>query len=419
MLTRAQLHKFDKNYSDVDNEMWNTGILKSVIKENVDHMQKLPNEEQYFQQGKTGYCWILSTLFCISKYLEQTQKICYRSLSKTYLIFWDKLEKANKFLEQMIEYADYEIKDEKIIYMLNNAITDKGQWSMAENLIQKYGLVPYDSMPDFTEKTGTGELNACLNYMLRIYVYAFRSNQKRNSKEYIQSFKNDVLFQVYRLLVKFLGKPPQMFKVPIEFNNACQKIDPITFFEDYIAFPFDEYCSICSIGENLNINYEIDLDGNVIEGKKNNFLSIPNEIFDNLILKQITNEHFCWCGCDAGKFYIQNEALYDDSIFELQDILGINLYKDIDRGRIFQYRIALPSHSVVMFDIKEVEDKKYFILHDSAQINNNKFCYMSESWYQKYVFQAIVKKEYLKEYLNLEQIKTKVVDPWEIFHIVI
>lgn len=63
-------------------------------------------------------------------------------LSQAYLFFWDKLEKANFFLENVIDLADEDLDSRLVQRLLADPVSDGGQWDMVFNLVEKYGLVP-------------------------------------------------------------------------------------------------------------------------------------------------------------------------------------------------------------------------------------------------------------------------------------
>lgn len=63
-------------------------------------------------------------------------------LSQAYLFFWDKLEKANYFLENIIDLADEDLDSRLVQRVLADPVSDGGQWDMVYNLVEKYGLVP-------------------------------------------------------------------------------------------------------------------------------------------------------------------------------------------------------------------------------------------------------------------------------------
>jgi bleomycin hydrolase len=62
-------------------------------------------------------------------------------LSQAYLFYWDKLEKANWFLENVLETASEPLDGRLVQTILGSPVSDGGQWDMAANLVRKYGLV--------------------------------------------------------------------------------------------------------------------------------------------------------------------------------------------------------------------------------------------------------------------------------------
>ena len=62
-------------------------------------------------------------------------------LSQSYLFFWDKLEKSNWFLEQVLDTVDEDLDGRLVQALLAGPVGDGGQWDMAANLVEKYGLV--------------------------------------------------------------------------------------------------------------------------------------------------------------------------------------------------------------------------------------------------------------------------------------
>lgn len=52
----------------------------------------------------------------------------------------DKLEKANYFLEQIIDTADLDLDSRLVQTLVQAPLSDGGQWDMVYNLVAKYGL---------------------------------------------------------------------------------------------------------------------------------------------------------------------------------------------------------------------------------------------------------------------------------------
>jgi len=98
-------------------------------------------------QERTGRCWLFSGLSLLA--LEAMKKLNLRTfeLSETYQMFWDKLEKANYFLENIIESKAEPLNGRLVSSLLSDPLTDGGQWNMFVNLIKKYGILPKTFMP--------------------------------------------------------------------------------------------------------------------------------------------------------------------------------------------------------------------------------------------------------------------------------
>ena len=51
-------------------------------------------------------------------------------LSQSYLFFWDKLEKANWFLEQILDTVNEPLDGRLVQELLGDPVGDGGQWDM-------------------------------------------------------------------------------------------------------------------------------------------------------------------------------------------------------------------------------------------------------------------------------------------------
>ncbi len=55
---------------------------------------------------------------------------------QSYLFFWDKLNKANYYLELSIQEAGRPFEDRLISHLASDLISDGGQWDMVVNLLE-------------------------------------------------------------------------------------------------------------------------------------------------------------------------------------------------------------------------------------------------------------------------------------------
>jgi bleomycin hydrolase len=92
-------------------------------------------------QRSSGRCWLFAAtnIFRVAVMKKHNLKAC--ELSQAYLFYWDKLEKANFFLEQILDTTNEEVDSRIVQELLKAPVNDGGQWDMVANLVAKYGLV--------------------------------------------------------------------------------------------------------------------------------------------------------------------------------------------------------------------------------------------------------------------------------------
>ena len=120
-------------------------------------------------QERSGRCWLFSGLSTLA--LEAMKKLNLRTfeLSEIYQMFWDKLEKANYFLENTIESREEPLNSRLVSSLLSDPLPDGGQWNMFVNLIKKYGVIPKTFMPETENSNNSDPMNALLVTKLREY----------------------------------------------------------------------------------------------------------------------------------------------------------------------------------------------------------------------------------------------------------
>ena len=87
--------------------------------------------------------------------------------SQNYLMFWDKMERANFVLEAIIETADRTVDDRTVAWLLQRSIEDGGQWDMFVGLVKKHGVAPKTVMTETQSSASSMRMNSMLNYQMR------------------------------------------------------------------------------------------------------------------------------------------------------------------------------------------------------------------------------------------------------------
>ena len=118
-------------------------------------------------QQKSGRCWLFAALNILREVAAEKCGLKEFELSQNYLSFYDKLEKANNFLEMVIANADKPLDDPMMVYLMSTGIDDGGYWVMAADLVRKYGAVPKTAMPETYQSEHTVTFMKYLNQLLR------------------------------------------------------------------------------------------------------------------------------------------------------------------------------------------------------------------------------------------------------------
>ena len=228
-ITRKNLIEFSKKF----NKTRTNKVLKNVnTKGNLNNLiiksDYLQNKKQTFKnyinidtkitdQHHSGRCWLFAFLNIIRIPMIKKYNLKDFEFSQNYLFFYDKLEKANFFLNFMIKNKNTDLNDLKMIYMLKRLTNDGGQWNMFVNLIEKYGIVPKTNMDEHFHSKNTEELNNFYNDFLRTAAHTIKNNKTSN----LNNLKNELLSKCYKILVLFLGEPPK--KITWEYYKKGKK----------------------------------------------------------------------------------------------------------------------------------------------------------------------------------------------------
>ena len=135
----------------------------------------------------------------------------------------------------------------------------------------------------------------------------------------------------------------------------------------------------------------------------------------NAILKQLRDKETVWFGSDVSFDGTRTEGIWDDGQYDFEHTLGINL--ELTKSQKLDYRVAQMNHAMTLTGFNEVNGKvnKWKIQNSWGEKQGDKGYYIaSDSWFDKYVFQAVVNKKYLteKQLQSLEK-KAKKLKPWD------
>lgn len=221
---------------------------------------KIDLEGSATNQKSSGRCWLFAgtnimRIAVITKYNLPDDF----ELSQSYLFFYgkptgvnlphvidalktDKLEKANWFLENMIDLAHEDIDDRVVQYLLTDPVGDGGQFDMLINLVEKYGVVPKSVFPETFSSSNTRRLNWLVTVKLREFATVIRKQISLGmSIQSVRVLKEKMMEDIYRIITIHLGEPPSQFDWETQDKNGkyigIHHLTPKRFFKEVVNFP--------------------------------------------------------------------------------------------------------------------------------------------------------------------------------------
>src|SRR3954447_11817754 len=193
-------------------------------------------------QKKSGRCWLFAGLNLLRVGAAEQLGVKDFEFSQNYILFWDKFERSNFFLEAIIETADRDADDRTVAHLLSDPIGDGGQWNMFIAVVRKHGLVPKSAMPESESSSATAQMNDILRKLLR---QGARDLRALDGDEARRDRKGEILATVHRVLSIHLGTPPQKFLWQWKDSDKGFHRDgwttPTEFAAKYVQLPIEEY----------------------------------------------------------------------------------------------------------------------------------------------------------------------------------
>ena len=407
----------------------NLVIKADYIQSNQDKFTNQINiKTNITNQHHSGRCWLFAMLNVIRLKMIDKYKIENFELSENYLFFYDRLEKANYFFNIIAKnYKKDFINDVKIISILKDKTNDGNHWNMFSNLINKYGIVPKDAMNDHFHSKNTHELNIFYNNFLSKMAQNIVISLRKNANLDINKLINTILKDCYKILVIFLGEPPKTFdweyyitnnnknkandKQIDKFNNNLKLIKinnltPLEFYKNYVNYNVnDKVCLINYPCKDYKYYKSYTIDGipNFVGAKNINYINVPQNVIEKAIIKSIDNNEAIWCGIDWGKFNTKEYSVLDQNAFNYKDIFGFN--NEMDKCDGLTYRQSTSTHAVVIrgynknnnnnIDKFKVENSHGNSFSEYKKFKYNGYYVMSNDWFNKYLYIAVIDKNYL------------------------
>ena len=416
-------------YAAIENTDTHNGIhasletRKSAV-ENTPVFSLDLTKDKVTNQKASGRCWMFAALNTFRHKMISSFQLEDFELSQAHTFFWDKYEKSNWFLEQVIATADQELTSRKVAFLLQTPQQDGGQWDMVVSLFEKYGVVPKSVYPESISSSNSRELNTYLNKLLRQDAQILRDLIHSGAdSEAVASKKQALLQEIFNFLAMSLGLPPREFDFSYrdkdnQFHSESG-LTPQSFYKKYVDLQLDDYVSIINApttDKPYGKSYTVDMLGNVVGSRPVRYLNVPMDRLKELAIAQMKAGETVWFGSDVGQVSNRKAGILATDVYDFEAGMDIHLTQD-KAGRL-DYAESLMTHAMVLtgVDLDEAGQSRKWKVENSwgDKVGTDGYFVASDAWMDEYTYQIVVRKEFLTaDELAAYEAEPIVLAPWD------
>ena len=384
--------------------------LNREIVFNTDHtFSNVLDDWSVTNQKQSGRCWMFAGLNLFRPGAMERMGLKSFEFSQNYTMFCDKIERANYFLESMIDTAGRDVDDRTVAYLMRQPISDGGQWNMFANLVAKHGLVPKPLMSETQSSSASGRMNAMLAAKLREGAKTLRDQHARGaSVADLRAEKERILGVIYRILCIHLGTPPSTFRWQwTDKSNAFHRDEETTpqqFAAKYVGLPVEEY--VCLVNDPrptspFGRTFTVEYLGNVVEGGIVKYLNVDVGLMKTLTRAAIEGGEPVWFGCDTGKQSRRDLGIWDRDLYDYGAVYDTTF--GLDKAARLSYHETAMTHAMLFTgaDVVDGGVRRWRVENSWGEDTGRKgFFVMNDNWFDEYVFEIAVRRSALSERLQ-------------------
>ncbi|HSR83655.1 MAG TPA: C1 family peptidase [Streptosporangiaceae bacterium] len=354
-------------------------------------------------QERSGRCWLFAGLNLLRVGVMRKTGLKEFEFSQNHAMFWDKIERANYFLEAIIETADRDADDRTVAFLLETVASDGGQWNMFAAIVAKHGLVPKAVMPETQSSSNTSRMNSVLQYLLRQGAKTVRSAVTSGGLDAARAEKADVLRVVHRALCIHLGTPPERFDWQWTDKDKQFHRDgvltPQEFAAKYVDLPLDDYVCLVHaprqsspVGKTFTVEYL----GNVLGGAPVVYLNVDMTMIKDIAAKTIQGGEPVWFGCDVGKMMSNEYGFWDADLYDFASVYDAAFA--LEKADRLAYHETVMTHAMLFtgVDVLDGVIRRWRVENSwGSDRGKDGFYTMNDNWFDQYVFEIAARRSAL------------------------
>ena len=363
-------------------------------------------------QAHSGRCWGFAGLSLLRRALAKERNLCPDfELSQSYLMFYDKLEKAHAFLVRM---RDATLDERRRIHLCAAPIHDGGTWNTFVALVRKYGVVPQSVMPE----TDPSSYSKQMNKMLRTLLL-----QAVARDDFVL---DDVMKRVHRLLCVCMGAPPARPHDSVTWTYADKDGDVHTETLSPLAcygackVDLDDFVVLANLGnppgKSLGEAYTVELLDTVLDAPPGVFYNVDLKELVRAVHGALTDDVPVWFACEFDRMRLREDGLLHHGLVQLDRAIGESLAAREER---IAARAVDIDHAMLFTGYHEDKEAggekkvtRWQVENSHGTEHADGYLSMSSGWFCNHVFDVAVPRKYATS--DLAAFPVKQLPPWDI-----
>ena len=350
-------------------------------------------------QQSSGRCWLFTGLNVLRSQMIAKYGLDEMEFSQNYCFFYDQLEKANLFLQGIIDTSGKPMDDKMVEWLFKHPLSDGGQFTGVSDIIEKYGLVPKSAMVETFSSENTGKMSSLIGLKLKEFGLQLREAAATGAKPAeLEKKKTKMLGMVYRMLVLTLGEPVSTFTWSLKGGEA-KEYTPVSFYKEFLGNDLtNNYVMLMNDpSREFYKCYEIDFDRHRYDGKNWTYVNLPIEDIKEIAIASIKDSTMMYFSCDVGKFLDSKRGLLDPDNYDYESLMGTTF--GMDKKQRIQTFSSGSSHAMTLMAVdldKAGKPKKWMVENSWGSASGYRgHLIMTDKWFDEYMFRVVAEKKYV------------------------
>lgn len=358
-------------------------------------------------QQSSGRCWMFSGFNVLRSNFAQRTDSLRVNLSHSYLFFWDQLEKSNLFLQGVIDHADKAIDHPRVQFFFKHPVSDGGTFCGVSDLVDKYGLVPKEVMPETYSSDNTSRMAKLISSKLREYGLQLRQMVADKKKPAaIKAEKTKMLATIYRMLAMTIGEPPAQFTYAFKNESGrtvteAKIYTPQEFAKEVVGGPISGTFIMAMNDPRRPYykTYEVEYDRHTYDGTNWKYINLPMDEIEKMAIASLKDGRKLYSSYDVAKMLDREQGYADLDNYDYGSLFGTTFTMD-KAQRISTYDSG-STHAMTLTAVdldKNGKATQWKVENSWGAAWGQQGCMiMSDRWWREYTFRLVVDKKYVPE----------------------